>query len=604
MHRSWFFFHLFFPMQVPEKETGEKILAMTGKASCKSMIGYPMSTMVKSKFPVIAALLFVFLAPVCLKAQSGEEIAHAFEILRVRGEVIIRFIMPPAASPDELTRNLSIDTRKADTVTAYANEAQFRWFLERKIPFCVITPRSVAKQAPPPEKSTALDWNVYPSYPQYLQMMESYAQQYPDLCTLNEFGTTVKGRKLLAVKISDNPADDETEPVFLYTSTIHGDEGTGFVLMLRLIDSLLSAYGTVQAIKELVDNTEIWINPIFNPDGFYFASDSQYFNSTRYNANHSDLNRNFPDPVAGDHPDGMEWQPETVAMMDFMKQQRIILAANFHDGAEMVNYPWDDRSVRHADDDWYIRLSRQFADTVHNYCPPGFFTDKNNGITNGSDWYTIYGGRQDYVNYYLHGREVTIELSHLKSPDPSQLPVYWNYFKNSLIGYMQQIFAGVWGTVTDAYTGKSLRAMIEIPDHDRDSSQIFSSAVTGEFYRLLEAGNYTFTVTSPGYNKQAVDFTLLPQETKEMNIRLLPSDSEFICFPNPFAHVLNFLFPDEGIHDLHITMTDISGRVVLCETLPGIQGTASLEGLGNLSRGMYLVKIQSGSLTWETKVVK
>src|SRR4030042_1451063 len=144
---------------------------------------------------------------------------------------------------------------------------------------------------------------------------------------LKEFGTSVNGKKLLAVKISDNPAADEPEPVFLYTSTMHGDEGTGYILMLRLIDSLLSAYSTNNAIKELVDNTEIWINPIFNPDGFYFASDSLHFNSTRYNANHSDLNRNFPDPVAGDPPDGMEWQPETIALINFMKQPPVALSA-------------------------------------------------------------------------------------------------------------------------------------------------------------------------------------------------------------------------------------------------------------------------------------
>jgi hypothetical protein len=554
--------------------------------------------------PVLAALLSILCSPLFLNAQTDDEPARARENLRARGEVIIRFAQPPTLSMEELTRNLSIDKKKGDTVTAYAREKQFNWFLEQEIPFRVIAPRSVKNPAKDYKKGTATTWDFYPSYPEYLQMMESYAQHYPGQCMLQEFGTTVNGRKLLAVKISDNPAIDEPEPVFLYTSTIHGDEGTGYVLMLRLIDSLLTSYSSNSTIQQLLDNTEIWINPLFNPDGFYFASDSLFFNSTRYNANYADLNRNFPDPVAGDNPDGMEWQPETIAMMDFMKRHNIVLAANLHDGAEMVNYPWDSRSARHADDNWYIRLSRQFADTVQYYGPAGFFTDENNGITNGSDWYTIYGGRQDYVNYFLHGREVTIELSHVKSPDPSKLPAFWNYYKNSLIGYMQQIHAGVHGTITDASTDEPLRSMIEITGHDRDSSQVFSSAETGEFYRLLPAGNYTFRITSPGYTSQTNEFSLSADETKKMTVRLLPIAREFSCFPNPFTHTLHFLFPEDSKNDLHLTLTDVAGRVIRSEILPGIQGYASLTRMEGLAAGIYLVKIRFGSRSGELKVVK
>jgi hypothetical protein len=290
--------------------------------------------------------------------------------------------------------------------------------------------------------------------------------------------------------------------------------------------------------------------------------------------------------------------------MDFMKQNPVVLSANLHDGAELVNYPWDNRQVRHADDSWYIRLSRQFADTVHCYSPFGFFTDEDNGITNGSDWYIVYGGRQDYVNYFLHGREVTIELSHVKSPDPPELAALWNYYKKSLIGYMQQIIPEIQGTVTDATTGEPLRAMIEIPGHDKDSSQVFSSGKTGEFYRLLPEGNYTFTITSPGYSSQNLEFSLTADETKEMTIHLLPSTREFSCFPIPFTHTLNFIFPDDSKNDLHLTLTDMAGRIILNEILPGIQGYASLTKLDGLARGVYVAKIRYGSLVEEMKVVK
>jgi len=93
------------------------------------------------------------------------------------------------------------------------------------------------------------------------------------------------------------------------------------------------------------------------------------------------------------------------AMMNFMKQHNFILSANFHEGAELVNYPWDTWNYLHADDEWFNNISRQYADTVHFWSAPyytDYFTDENNGITNGYAWYQAIGSRQDYVTYFLH----------------------------------------------------------------------------------------------------------------------------------------------------------------------------------------------------------
>jgi len=550
------------------------------------------------------AILFVLSCLQALNAQHDDETTRARRYLDERGEVIIRFRLPYSLPMNELTHHLSIDNKKGDSLTAYAGDEQFSWFLDQQIPFKVIPPRKTTNASGQSKKSTAQSWDFYPAYPAYLQMMESFATGYPEQCILKELGTSVNGRKLLAVKISDNPAQEEAEPVFLYTSTIHGDEGTGYVLLLRLIDSLLTAYDSNHAIQQLVDNTEIWINPLANPDGFYFDSDTFFFHSKRFNLNNIDLNRNFPDALAGDHPDGHDWQPETIAMMDFMKQQQIVLAANLHDGAELVNYPWDCRYARHADDIWYQAISRQFADTVQRYGPAGIFRDEDNGITNGYDWYSIYGSRQDYVNYFLHGREVTLELSHEKSPDPAELLAFWDYYRKSLIGYMLHIHTGVHGTVLDADNGESLKAMIDIPGYDRDSSQVFSSPETGEFYRLLPPGSYTFRVASPGYFPQKTAFNLSAGETKKMTISLLPANLEFSYFPNPFTHSLTFLFPDDSIHGLELTLSDISGRIIRRETWPEIQGSATITGLERLARGTYLVRLSYGRLIKEIKVIK
>ena len=115
---------------------------------------------------------------------------------------------------------------------------------------------------------------------------------------------------------------------------MHGDETGGYILMLHLADYLLKNYLTSSRVKTLLDNLEIWINPLANPDGTY-RNDNTINSPTRYNANGFDLNRNFPDPL---NPNTFK-QKETLDMIKFLRKHRFVLSANFHSGAEVVNYP-------------------------------------------------------------------------------------------------------------------------------------------------------------------------------------------------------------------------------------------------------------------------
>ena len=194
---------------------------------------------------------------------------------------------------------------------------------------------------------------AYPTYAVATSDLQTWAASYPSISRLVSIGKTVQNRDIWAMEITDNPGTSEDEPEFLYEGSIHGDEPVGMENCFYLINHLLTNYGSDSRITSDVNNTDIWIIPNLNWDG-YSRSPSAW----RYNANAVDLNRNFPEWVTGGTPssdtirrgaygnlyDGpamntTSLQPEVVAMMNFRAAHRFVASANLHTGSLVANYP-------------------------------------------------------------------------------------------------------------------------------------------------------------------------------------------------------------------------------------------------------------------------
>ncbi len=443
-------------------------------------------------------------------------------------ELYFRFTIKERQEITQITRLVSIENVRRDTVYAIGTTAQLEKIkLAGYIVELLPHPSSLARPEMSQNQRDITAWDVYPTYEAYVQMMNDFETNYPGLCHTYSAGASVQGRELLFVKISDNVDVEEAEPEVMYTSSMHGDETTGYVLMLRLIDSILTTYGTDIEITNLVNSMEIWINPLANPDGAYHTGNASVAGAIRYNANLVDLNRNFPDPQDGDHPDGSIWQPETIAMMNMATRQSWILSANFHGGAEVVNYAWDTWVTRHADDAWYIDVCRQYAESCQAHAPVGYMNDLNDGITNGWDWYEVNGGRQDYMTYWRGCREVTIELSNIKLLSAGLLPSYWGYNRVSLFDWLRQANYGIRGIVTDAVTGLPLAATISVIDHDLDSSEVYTDPDVGDYYRMIAAGTYTLRFTAQDYfPKDVAGVTIGAKSSVTINVSL---NKSWIC---------------------------------------------------------------------------
>ena len=113
----------------------------------------------------------------------------------------------------------------------------------------------------------------YTSYTELQPILVDWAQKHPDMFRLEVFGYTYLGNPMCAVKISDEPAtDDESEPDVLLCNGIHGNEWLPSELAIRFIDHLVTSYYDTaaadhQEVEDLINNHEIWVIPILNPDG-------------------------------------------------------------------------------------------------------------------------------------------------------------------------------------------------------------------------------------------------------------------------------------------------------------------------------------------------
>ena len=470
----------------------------------------------------------MFLGHLSLRSVVGIAILMAFAPTTGAAEeralgsgppVTIQFEIGDRSELERLTRLVSIDDVRGHEVRATATQRQLEELKSAGWRWKVVPAKARAAEPAMCGEGWVDDvdrsWTCYPSYQQYEALLHKFAADDPSLCRLVDLGPTtslVHPHRLWALIVSDRPGDEENEPEVLLTSTMHGDETTGFSLMLRLIDHLLRGYGDDPGITALVDETEIWINPLANPDGTYFGGDDTVADAIRYytTADGSDSgidpNRNFPDFDDGDHPDGNPWWPETETMMALAESQTFVLSANFHGGVEVVNYPWDTVVRRHPDDLWFQNLARDWADLAQADSPAGYMTDFDNGITNGYDWYEINGGRQDFMTFFHGGREVTIELSETKLLPEDELDDLWSWNRRALLDFIAHAHQGIRGIVSDR-DGAPVAATIEVVgvDREEDGSMARTDPEVGDFQRLLLPGLYDLRIEAEGYYSREIE---------------------------------------------------------------------------------------------------
>jgi len=202
-------------------------------------------------------------------------------------------------------------------------------------------------------------YDRYHSLDEGVCFLQNLAQQFPQICRLVSIGTSVEGRDIWALVVSDNGgAREPGEEQILFTGVTHAREWISFEMVLYLAECLACNYPHDPHVRQIVDRAVVWMVPAVNPDGYEYSwtVDRLWRKNRRYNGNGSwgvDINRNYdfrwgydnwgssPNPDAqiyrGPYPAS---EPETQAIQNLLAAEVFAIAVSFHSYGQYFLHPW------------------------------------------------------------------------------------------------------------------------------------------------------------------------------------------------------------------------------------------------------------------------
>src|SRR5258708_1562881 len=204
-----------------------------------------------------------------------------------------------------------------------------------------------------------IDFTQYHTPTSLTNDLTNLAANHPATSQLFTIGTSVQGRQIQGIKISTNPAvDDPTKGDVIFVGLHHAREWLAAEMPLRLAEYLLT--NTDPKLQACMNNLQIWIIPVLNPDGYAYTADPNGYRYWRKNRRDNgdgtfgvDLNRNYgfewglnsgsspntnDDTYRGPSPFS---EPEVAAFRDFVAARHNPKAMlTYHTFTEQFLRPW------------------------------------------------------------------------------------------------------------------------------------------------------------------------------------------------------------------------------------------------------------------------
>ena len=217
-----------------------------------------------------------------------------------------------------------------------------------------------------PIKKIGTPYKVYHSFDEPITgiraQLRKTAATFPRIAQLHTIGYSLQGRPMLALRLT-NERIRGNKPQVLFLATHHAREWVATEVAMRLIKYLTSNYGSDARVTNLLNTTEVWVVPVGNPDGYQytFTTERLWRKNLRDNdgdgqitlADGVDLNRNFDahwgyddegsNPVLSSETyrgSGPNSEPETQAVVDFVRRNNFKFILSYHTYSDLILYPW------------------------------------------------------------------------------------------------------------------------------------------------------------------------------------------------------------------------------------------------------------------------
>lgn len=346
--------------------------------------------------------------------------------------------------------------------------------------------------------------------------LREFANAYPEIAQLESIGKSLEGRDIWALKISDNPhVREQEEPTILFNAMHHAREVMTTEVALDTIDYLLGRYGTDNKVTGWVDNNEIWVVPMLNPDGNHkvWHSDSMWRKNARggYGV---DINRNYPyawnscggssgnrysQSYRGSSPAS---EPETNALMNLVARIRPVFSISYHSYSEMVLYPYG-CSGKHSENRKIVAgIGKEIAERLPSDDNP------RKHYRFGTPWeilYAVDGGDIDWMHHEYGVLPYVIELnssrqgfqpsfSRWRQPTVEKVRASWSYLLDRLEG------PGIRGRIAlnDAPLKEGVTIEVKAKGAKSSSEDQHFVKSDGSYHIILEPGIYEITFQVEG----------------------------------------------------------------------------------------------------------